>query len=138
MYQKDLLDGAPTIGSHLRDGGWSTVGVLFNPRIGPHVNSDRGFETFRHLRSPGDASSGDDEGTSRSWVPNIKVGERLYQLRDQMRTLDSVPLRYELPFLAFRYYQEFTGWPSVRGEVVVDEFLRRSPGSLNRSSGGRA
>jgi choline-sulfatase len=56
------------------------------------------------------------------------VGERLYQLRDRMRTFDSVPLRYELPFLAFRYYQQFTGWPSVRGEVVVDEFLETLSG----------
>jgi choline-sulfatase len=40
-----------------------------------------------------------------------------------MRNHDSVPYRYKTPFMGFRTYQYLTGWPSVRGTRVVEEFL---------------
>jgi hypothetical protein len=122
LYQKRIPDGEPTIASHLRDEGWSTAAVITNPRIGPHVASDRGFETFENLRTTPNESS-DDESGSSGLLSGFSVGDRLYNLRERMREFDSVPLRYELPFLGFRTYQYLTGWPSIRGERVVDEFL---------------
>ena len=120
LYQKRIPEGEPTLASHLRDAGWSTAAVISNPRIGTHVDSDRGFETFRNLRTNGESSSDDEE---RGLLPSLQVGERLYQLRERMRKFDRIPYRYVLPFLGFRYYQHLTGWPSVRGETVVDAFL---------------
>lgn len=120
LWQKCLPDGAPTIASRLREEGWDTAAVISNPRIGKHVDSDRGFETFQNLRTPDDGSSGDPDS---SLLPDFAVGQRLYQLRERIRDFDSLPYRYELPFLAFRYYQYLSGWPSVRGETIVDEFL---------------
>ena len=123
LYQKCLPEGAPTIASHLRDEGWDTTAVISNPRIGEHTGADRGFESFQNLRNAGGGSSDDSGGSAPGLLPDFEVGERLYQLRERMRDLDSLPYRYEVPFLAFRYYQYFSGWPSVRGETVVDEFL---------------
>lgn len=121
LYQKCIPEGEPTIATHLRDAGYETVGVISNPRIGSHVGIDRGFETFTNLRVSGES---DEDGTrSGSFLPQLQIGERLYQLREKMRKYDSVPYRYELPFLTFRTYQYYTGWPSVRGERIVDEFL---------------
>ncbi len=120
LYQKCIPEGEPTIASHLRERGWNTAAVISNPRIGRHVGTDRGFETFRNLRTAGDGSDG---ASTASLLPDLSVGERLYRLRGRMRQFDSVPYRYEVPFLAFRYYQYVSGWPSVRGERVVDEFL---------------
>jgi choline-sulfatase len=120
LYQKCLPEGAPTIASHLRDNGWDTAAVISNPRIGEHVGTDRGFDEFHNLRN---AEGETDDSSDSSWIPDIAVGEKLYQLRERMREFDSVPYRYEIPFLAFRYYQYLSGWPSVRGETVVDKFL---------------
>lgn len=127
LYQKRLPDGEPTLASQFRDAGYETAAVITNPRIGPHVASDRGFETFENLRGTSDprADSGTDDG---SLLPDIAVGHRLFQLRERMREFDSVPLRYELPFLGFRSYQYLSGWPSVRGERVVDAFLNALDG----------
>lgn len=122
LYQKRIPEGEPTIATHLRDAGYDTIGVISNPRIGCHVDTDRGFETFWNLRTGGGSDKVEDDG-SGSLLPNLQVGERLYQLREEMREHDSVPYRYELPFLGFRSYQYLTGWPSVRGEKVVDSFL---------------
>jgi len=123
LYQKCLPEGAPTIASHLRDEGWDTTAVISNPRIGEHTGADRGFESFQNLRNADGGSSDEPSGSGSSVLPDFEVGERLYQLRERMRDLDSLPYRYEMPFLAFRYYQYYSGWPSVRGEAVVDEFL---------------
>lgn len=120
LYQKCIPEGKPTIASHLRNAGYGTVGVISNPRIGRPVNIDRGFETFTNLRTGGESDEG---ANSESFLPDLHVGERLYQLRDTMREHDSVPYRYELPFIAFRTYQYLTEWPTVRSERVVDEFL---------------
>jgi len=120
LWQKCLPDGAPTIASHLSDEGWDTGAVISNPRIGRHVNSDRGFGEFRNLRTP---DSGSDDGTDSSLLPEFAIGQNLYQLRERMREFDSLPYRYEIPFLGFRYYQYLSGWPSVRGETIVDEFV---------------
>jgi choline-sulfatase len=120
LWQKCLADDAPTIASHLSDEGWDTGAVISNPRIGVHVHSDRGFAEFRNLRTP-DSDSDDD--TDPSLLPDFAIGQKLYQLREQMRDFDSLPYRYEIPFLGFRYYQYLSGWPSVRGETIVNEFL---------------
>ncbi|WP_253739115.1 sulfatase [Halohasta salina] len=124
LYQKRIPDGEPTIASHLQEAGYDTVGVISNPRIGTHVDTDRGFETFRNLRTDGRSGTVTAD-RSRSVLPDLQVGERLYQLRESMREHDSVPYRYELPFLGFRTYQYITGWPSVRGERVIDTFLNK-------------
>ncbi|MFB6201638.1 MAG: sulfatase-like hydrolase/transferase [Halorhabdus sp.] len=120
LYQKCLPGGAPTIASHLRDNGWDTAAVISNPRIGEHVGTDHGFEVFRNLRT---SSDGTDGSSSLSLLPDFAVGEKLYQLRERMRDFHSLPYRYEIPFLAFRYYQYLSGWPSVRSETVIDTFL---------------
>lgn len=122
LYQKGIPDGEPTIASHLREKGYGTVGVISNPRIGRHVGSDRGFEVFKNLRT--NDKSGNDGGFGfGSFTPKMNIGNKLYTLREHMRNQESVPLRYELPFLSFRGYQHLTGWPSIRGEKVVDTFL---------------
>jgi len=124
LWRKKIPGGEPTIASHLQNAGWSTTGVISNPRIGKHVDLDRGFGTFRNLRT---TNAGDDDTHDTvvlsGLLPNIEIGGHLYDLREQMRDLDSIPYRYLLPFLAFRTYQYISGWPSVRGEQVVDEFL---------------
>lgn len=120
IYQKCLPDGTSTLASHLRDNGWDTAAVISNPRIGEHVGTDHGFAAFRNLRT---SSDGADDSSGSSLLPDLAVGEKLYQLRERMREFDSLPYRYEIPFLAFRYYQDLSGWPSVRGETVVDTFL---------------
>lgn len=120
IYQKCLPEGAPTIASHLRDNGWNTAAVISNPRIGEHVGTDHGFEAFRNLRT---TNNGIGESSGPSLLPDFAIGEKLYQLRERMRDFESLPYRYEIPFLAFRYYQYLSGWPSVRGETVVDQFL---------------
>ena len=120
LWQKCLPDGAPTIASHLSDEGWNTGAVISNPRIGRHVNSDRGFEEFQNLRTP-IFESGDEEKSLP--LSDFHIGQKLYELRENMRRFDNLPYRYELPFIAFRYYQYLSGWPSVRGETIVDEFL---------------
>lgn len=129
LYQKCLPEGAPTIASHLRDEGYSTVATISNPRIGTHTETHRGFDSFTNLRTGDDSDSDSDSGSS-PFLPSFQVGASLYQLRERMRDFDSVPYRYEVPFLAFRYYQSFSGWPSVRGDRVVTKFLE----SLERSS----
>lgn len=120
IYQKCLPDEAPTIATHLRDNGWETAAVISNPRVGEHVGTDRGFETFRNLRT---TSDGTGERSKSSLLPNFAVGEKLYKLRERMRDFESVPYRYEIPFLTFRYYQYLSRWPSVRGETVINNFL---------------
>lgn len=99
LYQNFLSEGAPTIASHLRDNGWDTAAVILNPRIGEHVGTDRGFEEFYNLRN---AEGETDDSSDSSWIPDIVVGEKLYQLCERMREFDSVPYRYETPFLAFQ------------------------------------
>ena len=126
IYQKCIPEGEPTLASHLQDQGYSTTAVISNPRIGPHVASDRGFEIFRNLRNSEDD---DSQPESDGLLPDMKVGSRLYNIRERMRTFDSPPLRYEVPFLGFRTYQYLSGWPSVRGESVVDEFLEALSGT---------
>jgi choline-sulfatase len=120
LYQKCLPDGAPTIASHLRQNGWETTAVISNPRVGEHVGTDHGFSTFQNLRTQNEEFSDNSRFLP---VPDFAVGENLYQLRERMRDFDSLPYRYEFPFLAFRYYQYLSGWPSVRGDKVVDTFL---------------
>lgn len=120
LYQKCLPDGSPTIASHLSANGWDTAAVISNPRIGTHVGTDHGFETFRNLRTKDDGTS---DSSNSSLLPDFAVGEKLYQLRERLRNFDSVPYRYEIPFLAFRYYQYLSGWPSVSGKTVVDTFV---------------
>lgn len=122
IYQKRLPKQAPTVASRLHDNGWETTAVISNPRIGEHTAIDRGFEKFKNLRNSGSVNT--DGGLLSDIVPELSVGERLYQLRERMRSLNTLPLRYEIPFLGFRYYQQFTGWPSVSGRKVVDEFLK--------------
>lgn len=122
-HPNGLLEGAPTIASSLRDVGWSTVAVLANPRIRPEMSIDRGFDIFRNFSS----GAGGDSISMNRWksaTPDIAVGDKLYRIRERMRKFESVPLRYELPFLGLRFYQYHTGWPSVRGDFVVDEFLQ--------------
>lgn len=121
ISQKGLPEEAPTIASGLREEGFTTGAVLSNPRIGPHVETNRGFDHFTNLRRE-NAESSDDSPISLPF-PQFTVGERLMELRERMQTFDKVPRRYLLPFLCFRYYQYFTGWPSVRGEAVVEEFI---------------
>lgn len=75
---------------------------------------------FRNLRTLND---GADDSSDSSLFPDLAVGEKLYQLRERMREFDSLLYRYEIPFLAFRYYQYLSGWPSVSGETVIDTFL---------------
>lgn len=58
LYQKRIPEGEPTIATHLQDAGYDTVGVISNPRIGLHVDTDRGFETFRNLRTGVDRTKG--------------------------------------------------------------------------------
>lgn len=120
LFQKSLPEDAPTIAGQLESAGYDTVGVISNPRIGSHVGTDRGFETFRNLRTGGET---DDEGESDTIRSALQIGDRLYRLRERLRDLESVPYRYELPFLGFRTYQYLTGWPSVRGEEVIDSFI---------------
>jgi len=122
IHQKCLPRDAPTLAEHLRDAGWSTGAVLSNPRIGTHVGSDRGFQTFDNLRI-GDRTTSTQNTGSASLLPDVGLGERLYRIRERLRDLDSVPLRYEVPFLALRYHQYLFEWPSIRGETVVDGFL---------------
>ena len=124
IYQKCLPEGAETIASHLRDKGWSTTAVISNPRIGAHVGSDRGFDEFQNLRVPDGESTDDPSGSILpEFVRDISVGDKLYSLRERMREFEFVPYRYEIPFLGFRYYQYLSGWPSIRGEVVVNQLL---------------
>lgn len=101
---KKLPDGEPTIASHLQDAGWSTVGIISNPRIGEHVDLDRGFSTFRNLRTTSEDNIGSRSKISNI-LPDLEIGDHLYDLRERLRNLDSIPRRYLFPFLAFRTYQ---------------------------------
>lgn len=122
LWQKCLPNGAVTLASHLFENGWSTAAIISNPRIGKHVNSDHGFEKFHNIRSRNDTSESSSKIPS---LPQISVGQKLYTIRERVRQFESLPFKYELPILLFRYYQIINGWPSTDGKVIIDELLNQ-------------
>ncbi|WP_152042636.1 sulfatase-like hydrolase/transferase [Salinigranum salinum] len=122
IAQKGLPDDTETVATAAQRAGYSTAAVLSNPRIGSHVHTDRGFGRFTNLRTER-KSTGNNGSVLTRLLPAIGVGERLMNLRVKMQSHNSVPKRYLLPFIAFRGYQSITGWPTVRGDTVINELL---------------
>jgi len=123
LSQKRIPSEGPTIATLCSKEGYSTIATISNPRIGSHVDSDRGFDVFSNLRRQTDPDQSAGSGTVPDVLPDIQVGHRLMSIRESLQRRNSVPAHYLPPFVSFRLYQYATGWPSVRGELVIDDFL---------------
>ncbi len=121
VYRKTIPNGEGTIASHLQDYGYSTGAIISNPRVDKQLNIDKGFDTFLNLRN--DSTSSESTQGAASLVPDFHIGNKLYEIRENMRDRETVRLRYLLPFLVYRSYQLSTDWPSMRSQTVITEFL---------------
>jgi len=123
LSQKRIPTEKPTIATLCREAGYSTVATISNPRVGTHVDSDRGFDAFANLRRRADTKQSGRTRIGKDVIPDVQVGHRLMRIRERLQGFDAIPVRYLVPFIGFRIYQYATGWPSVQGKFVVDEFL---------------
>lgn len=118
---KAIDSDSPTLASYLRNEGFDTVAALSNPHLTRERQFDHGFDRFTNLRTQGDSEEDDD---------GFDVSDSLYELRSRMRRYNSRVNPYMLPYVAYRYSQYRSDWPTVRGERVTDTLLSE----LGRSS----
>lgn len=118
---KAIPNGAETLATKASEAGYETVATLTNPHLTKERNFDRGFDSFRNLRTQGDndeSKSTEDEEDS-----GLNLSKFMYDIRGRMRNHGSVVNPFTLPFVAYRHYQKLGEWPTVSGETVIGEFI---------------
>ncbi len=107
-----------TVASYLHKHGWETLATITNPQLTTERNFDKGFETFRNLRTEDTGSNGENGHSSSGPAPE-RLQSLLYSLRNRLRTVGG-PNFSSVPYALHRYRQTRTGWPTIRGEHVID------------------
>jgi len=110
-----------TVASYLSDNGYSTAASLTNPHITRDRNFDNGFDTFRNLeRGDGETDETDSDGQESSWgrsMMNAVLSKSRSRLRDQRMLVNP----YVAAYVAYRYAQVQSGWPTIPAERVIRE-----------------
>lgn len=122
---KALQPDERTLASEASERGYETVARVTNPHLTPQRNFDRGFGSYRNLRTDSTNGTTDDTGAGER---ALSQGEQL--LKRGRRTAGSAipsPLQC-LSYSIFRYWQSTQDWPSIRGETVIDQFNRTLAG----------
>lgn len=112
---------AETLASHFRETGWETIATISNPQLTTQRNFDAGFDSFRNLRTEDTQTEiGNPPGTAGPL--RERVNSVLHSLRDRTRSMENTALSSAL-YALYRYQQLQTGWPTIRGKVVVDSLF---------------
>lgn len=124
---KALPSECETIATYLSEHGYQTTATLTNPHLTRERNFDRGFQQFRNLRT----GTGEETGESGSpgLLDRFDLSDAISGLRPRMREYETLVNPYTIPYVAYRYYQSRTDWPTVRGEDVVRELVSDLGGS---------
>jgi choline-sulfatase len=116
---KAIGSDSPTLASYLGDHGYDSFAALSNPHLTRERRFDRGFDRFTNLRAEGDDERGDDEGDD-----GFELADLLYEIRSRMRQHDSRVNLYTLAYVAYRYSQYRSDWPTVSGKRVTDKLIQ--------------
>ncbi|QKG92041.1 sulfatase-like hydrolase/transferase [Halorubrum salinarum] len=116
---KALEPDSETIATFLQARGYETVATLSNPHLTRSRNFNRGFDSFRNLRTTGDDRADPDDEDNGGWG----LGATLPNIRGLMESHSSLVNPYIIPYLGYRYYQLQTEWPSINARSVLDAFV---------------
>lgn len=114
---KALPPDSETLASHLQSHGYETLATLTNPHLTATRNFDIGFDHFHNLRTEGVDKAESDSATADNTT--------IYMLRERFQRSRRRITPSMLAFLAYRYYQYRTEWPTVDGEAVVEALRSR-------------
>lgn len=114
---KAIPPNSTTLASHLNEHGYTTTAVLTNPHITAARNFDKGFESFTNLRTKGTdrAESDHEDGDSQQRT-------MVSRLQDKFDMSSSKYSPYVIPYIAYRYSQYRSDWPTTDGKVLVEKF----------------
>lgn len=112
---KALPEDASTLATAFSEADYQTAAVISNPHLTENRNFDSGFDSFDNFRAA--AGADHDEG-------GPQFGDMMYTFRERMR---SVPTRYNplaLVYMAFRYRQLRSTWPTTDGASLTERAVR--------------
>ncbi|WP_277552315.1 sulfatase [Halobaculum limi] len=112
-----------TIASEISEHGYDTFAKISNPHLTEDRNYDIGFDHFTNIRDEQSSKEFRESKESSGILDN--VGGSLWELKEKMQSRSTLP-KYSLSslgFSAYRYYQKKSGWPTIKGEDVVDELI---------------
>lgn len=118
---KAIPKNVPTLATYLKDHNYRTFATVSNPHLIKERNFDRGFENFNNIVSQV-RKKANDEGDTGSLLDLFLINRR-GQLRERMRNHSRLPKYYTLPYIALRYYQYHTSWPSKNAESIIKKFV---------------
>lgn len=128
---KAIAKDSLTLASYLSEHEYSTSAVLTNPHITRDRNFHKGFDRFRNLEaSDDDPRDTDDRGGDEGRNIGSVVSAVLSKSRSRIRGQRSLVNPYVASYVAYRYAQYRSGWPTApAAEVIgdaVEEFTDRS------------
>lgn len=119
---KALPEDATTLATYFHDIGYDTTAVLTNPHLTENRNFDLGFQEFKNLEGRTKETDDTESASIIDYLPFDK-NELVEKIRYRARKAKSIYSLFILPHLINRYYYQYSGeWPSVDGEVVIQEF----------------
>jgi len=119
---KAIQPDSETLATHLKGEGYSTVATLTNPHLISDRNFHQGFDSFYNLRTQdqGEQVAADDVDDDKE---SAKMESLESAVRERMRSFSTVFNPYSAMFVAHRYSQLRTDWPTISAEDVLSQFM---------------